>query len=225
LELLETSFHQDLNGDGVIGVPTSSLSAQNAAGNTGPASSLADAAINITTSSFAFNSKGFGLLAGSAEPNSTVSIYDDHTGTNLGQTTTDSFGTWSVLMEKLSNTVHSIIATASDQAGHTGSVHAVIGTAGNDTITSGAANEVLFGNGGSDTFVFSGKIGKDTIADFQVSNDALQLSHNVFSSFADVLAHATQIGSDVTITFDAADSVTLHNTMLDHLTASNFHLV
>ncbi len=128
-------------------------------------------------------------------------------------------------MDKLSNTVHSIIATASDQAGHTGSVHAVIGTAGNDTITNGAPNEVFFGNGGADTFVFSGNIGKATIADFQVSNDVLQLSHNAFSSFADVLAHATQVGHDVTITFDAADSVTLHDTMLAHLTASNFHLV
>jgi hypothetical protein len=240
-ESLEASFHQDLNGDGVIGVPISlSLaSAQNlnsltatatdATGNIGAATSvsnlMADTAIAVTTSGFVFNSKGFGLLAGSAEPNSSISIYDSNTGTHLSQTTADSFGTWSVLMEKLSNTVHSFTATASDQAGHTGSVHAVIGTAGNDTITNGAANEVLFGNGGADTFVFSGNIGKDTIADFQASNDALQLSHNVFSSFADVLAHATQVGSDVTIHFDAADSVTLHNTMLAHLTTNDFHLV
>jgi Ca2+-binding RTX toxin-like protein len=96
---------------------------------------------------------------------------------------------------------------------------------GNDTITNTAPNEVLFGNGGIDTFVFSGSIGKDTIADLQASSDVLQLSHNVFASFADVLAHAAQVGSDVTISLDASNSVTLHNTALAQLTANNFHLV
>ena len=236
LESLETILHQDLNGDGVIGVPVSSALAQTSSSMADTASNGTDAAplvadarvdtaIAITASGLASDSKGHELLTGSAEPNSAISIYDDNTGKHLGQTTVDSFGTWSVHMDNLSNTVHSITATATDQAGHTGFVHAVIGTAGNDTITNGAANEVLFGNGGADTFVFSGNIGKDTIADFQASNDVVQLDHNIFSSFADVLAHATQVGHDVTITFDAADSVTLHDTMLAHLAASNFHLV
>ena len=235
LKSIETSFQQDLNGDGVIGVPISSASTQTLSSltaatiNTDGASSVADATVDtpvaVTTSSFTFVSKGFGLLAGSTEPNSAISIDDDNSGKHLGQTTADSFGTWSVLMNKLSNTVHSVTATASDQAGDTGSVHAIIGTAGNDTITNGAANEVLFGNGGADAFAFSGNIGKATIADFQATNDVVQLNHNVFASVADVFAHAAQVGSDVTITFDATNSVTLHDTMLAHLTAANFHLV
>jgi hypothetical protein len=51
------------------------------------------------------------------------------------------------------------------------------------------------------------------------------MSHNVFASFADVLAHAAQVGSDVTVTIDPHDSVTLHNTTLTHLTTNNFHLI
>ena len=96
---------------------------------------------------------------------------------------------------------------------------------GNDTITPTAPNQTLFGNGGSDTFVFSGNIGKDTIADFQSANDVVQLDHNAFASFADVLAHAAQVGPDVAITMDAANSITLHDTLIAQLTIHDFHLI
>ncbi len=102
---------------------------------------------------------------------------------------------------------------------------AIFGTTGNDVIGNTAANEVLFGNGGADTFVFGGNVGKATIADFQANSDVVQLSHNAFSNFADVLAHAAQVGTDVTIAIDASNSVTLHNTALTHLTSNNFHIV
>ncbi len=101
----------------------------------------------------------------------------------------------------------------------------VNGTSGNDTLTSSSPNQIFFGNGGSNTFVFSGTVGNDIIADFHPSNDAVQLSKNTFATFADVMAHAAQVGSDVTITIDAADSVTLHNTAVAQLTSNNFHLV
>ena len=101
----------------------------------------------------------------------------------------------------------------------------VSGTSGNDTLTSTAANQVFYGNGGNNTFVFSGTIGKDSIGDFQTAHDVVQLSHNVFASFADVLAHATQVGPDVTVAIDATNSITLQNTVLNHLTSNNFHLV
>ena len=57
----------------------------------------------------------------------------------------------------------------------------------------------MIGNGGADTFVFGGNVGKAVVADFQADNDVLQLSHNAFANFADVLAHAAQVGTDVTI--------------------------
>ena len=101
----------------------------------------------------------------------------------------------------------------------------VSGTSGNDTLTSTAANEVLFGNGGSNTFVFAGNFGKDTVADFHSGNDVLQFSHTAFTDVADALAHAVQVGADVTVTVDAAHSVTLSNTLLSQINAHNVHLV
>ena len=101
----------------------------------------------------------------------------------------------------------------------------VSGTAGNDTLTSTAANEVLFGNGGSNTFVFAGNFGKDTIADFHPDSDVLQFSHTAFTDVADVLAHSAQVGSDVTVTVDATHAVTLSNTVLSQFDAHNVHLV
>ena len=229
------------NGSGAWSFTTGTLSnathsltatATDVAGNTGAASSALDVtvdtsqtAIAVTTDSYMLGLRGTALLAGTSEANSSISIYDGNTGTMLGQTTASSTGVWSTLLGNMSNTVHSFALTASDSAGHTGSANVVYGTTGNDTITASAANETLFGNGGIDTFVFSGNIGNANIADFQPTNDVLQLSHNVFASFADVLAHAAQVGSDVTVTIDPHDSVTLHNTTLTHLTTNNFHLV
>ena len=109
--------------------------------------------------------------------------------------------------------------------GKIGTSNIVNGTSGNNTLTSSSANEVFFGHGGNDTFVFTGITGKDVVADFQPNNDVLQLSHNVFANFAAVLAHAAQVGSDVTITVDASNSVTLHNTTLSQLTNNNIHIV
>jgi hypothetical protein len=219
---------------GTLASATHSLTATatDAAGNTGAVSSALDVtvdtsqtAIAATPDSYMLGLRGTALLAGTSEANSSISIHDGNTGTMLGQTTASSTGVWSTLLGNMSNTVHSFALTASDSAGHTGSANVVYGTTGNDTITPNVANETLFGNGGNDTFVFSGNIGNANIADFQPTNDVLQLSHNVFASFADVLAHAAQVGSDVTVTIDPHDSVTLHNTTLTHLTTNNFHLV
>jgi hypothetical protein len=206
--------------------------ATDVAGNISSDSSAFDVTVNatqpevtITPSSFFQSSKGTGLLMGSAGSNDTISIADENTGVSLGHATASATGAWAVVMANLSNSVHSFVATAIESSGNTGSVNVVYGTIGNDTITNGAANEILFGNGGNNTFAFSGNIGKDTIADFHASNDVIQLSQNAFASFSEVLAHAAQVGSDVMINLDASNSVTLHNTVLNQLTTNNFHLV
>ena len=229
------------NGSGAWSYTTGTLTngthgfiatATDVAGNISAGSSISNVTVDTSQTAIAVNVNAFslltrssGLLSGTSESNSAISIYDDSTGLLISQTTASSTGTWSVTLRALTYSVHDFTVAASDQAGKTGSTHVVTGTMGNDTITNTAPNEVLFGNGGIDTFVFSGSIGKDTIADFQASSDVLQLSHNVFASFADVLAHAAQVGSDVTISLDASNSVTLHNTALAQLTANNFHLV
>jgi Ca2+-binding RTX toxin-like protein len=229
------------NGSGAWSLETGALAngdhaltatATDVAGNISSGSSAFEVTVNaiqpavtITPSNFIQSSKGTGLFMGSAGSNDTISIADGNTGASLGHATAGATGTWAVVMANLSNSVHSFVATAIEPSGNAGSVNVVYGTIGNDTITNGAANEILFGNGGNDTFAFSGNIGKDTIADFQANNDVIQLSHNAFASFSDVLAHAAQVGSDVMLHLDASNSVTLHNTVLNQLTANNFHLV
>jgi hypothetical protein len=53
----------------------------------------------------------------------------------------------------------------------------------------------------------------------------LQFSHNTFNDFATVLAHAAQAGSDVVISVDPTDSVTLKNFQLSNLHQNNIHIV
>src|ERR1019366_4849028 len=127
-----------------------------AAGNTSAASSALDvtvdssqSAIAIATNNYILGLRGSALLAGTSEANSSISIHDGNTGALLGQTTASSTGVWSATMGNISNSVHSLALTTTDAAGHTGSANVVYGTTGNDTITSSAANETLFGNGGN----------------------------------------------------------------------------
>ncbi len=138
----------------------------------------------------------------------------------------------SAALELLENSFHQDLngdgVIGSSTGASTGPVNIITGTAGNNTITSTAANEVISGNGGNDTFVFGTSFGNDVITDFQASGanqDVLQFSHNTFSSFAAVLAHAAQVGSDVVITADAADTVTLQNVHLSSLQKNDFHIV
>jgi large repetitive protein len=230
------------NGSGAWTYTTAALSngahsltatATDVAGNTGTASSALDVSIDnspppipVTVSSFTVSAKGTGLLMGTSEANSAISIYDGNTDASLGHVMASTTGAWIIVKEGLSaNSVHNFIVNAFDQTGNTGSIKVLYGTTGNDTINSSAHNEFLFGNGGNDTFVFSGSVGKDTITDFNASNDVLQLSQNAFADFSAVLAHAAQAGSDVTITVDPSNSITLHNTTLSQLTSNNIHLI
>jgi hypothetical protein len=181
--------------------------------------------IAINATGFLSNMRGLGLLSGTTEANSSLTVTDPTTGKTLIQLTTNSSGSFSGLMSGLTNTVHSFDVAAKDALGNAGVEHIIYGTTGNDVLTSTAANEVLTGRGGSDTFVFSGSFGKDTVSDFQASMDVLQLNHSAFADFASVLSHATQVGSDVVIAQDAHDAITLQNTALVQLTSHNVHLV
>ena len=119
--------------------------------------------------------------------------------------------------------VHSFAVNASNNAGNTGSTAVAYGTTGNDTFFGKAADEVFIGKGGNDTYVFSGNFGNDTITDFHASTNVVQFDHNTFSDFASVMTHAAQVGSDVVISVDAHNSLSLHNTLIAQLAANNFH--
>jgi len=176
-----------------------------------------------------FTLKGTALDNGATAAGDTINIYDG--ATYLGSTTVGSNGQWSFTSAPLSNTVHTFSSTATDAAGNvgngTGSV--IYGTTGNDTLASPTGHDIMTGGGGLDTFVFAAsKFGNDVITDFQTQSahhDIIQFSQTAFNSFAAVLAHAAQVGSNVVITADANDTITLNNVQLNKLTSADFHFV
>ena len=203
-----------------------------AAGTSAASSALAVTVDTIApTPAFAnlvHNSSGTVTLSGTSEANSSVSIYDGTT--DLGTVTTAANGAWSFTTGKLSTAVHSFTLTAVDVAGNVGSGSnvALYGPASHETINVGPANDLVTVLGGSDTFAFGSSLGNDVITGFQAtgsSHDILQFSHNTFSNFAAVLAHAAQVGSNVVITVDAADTVTLTNVHLSSLQKNDIHIV
>ena len=100
------------------------------------------------------------------------------------------------------------------------------GGAGVDKLIGGFGADTLTGGGGDDAFVFNfAAFGKDTITDFKPGADILQFDHAIFADAASVLSHAAQVGSDTVITYDAQDTITIHNVQLANLHQSDFHIV
>lgn len=74
------------------------------------------------------------------------------------------------------------------------------GNAGDNSLTGNAGNNILTGGDGVDTFHFATKGGKDTIADFVIGTDKIDLSHwTAVGDFNTVLADAKDHGDDVWI--------------------------
>src|SRR5262249_23335295 len=84
----------------------------------------------------------------------------------------------------------------------------------------GGPSDVLNGGAGADTFVFPANFGSNTVNNFTPGTDSLQFSQSMFATVAAVLNDAQQVGSNVVITHDPQNVVTLHNTQLSNLHAS-----
>lgn len=95
------------------------------------------------------------------------------------------------------------------------------GSATAGLINRGAIAQGVAISSANDTISFAGLTGVATIAGFQAS-DVLGFNTAVFANFAAVQHAMTQVGSDVRITHDAADRVTLKGATLASLSASNF---
>src|SRR5262245_4234311 len=97
------------------------------------------------------------------------------------------------------------------------------------TVLSGGPGDMLTGGKGTDTYVFSGQFGPNTITNYNPSKDIIELDHTQFKDFAAVKLAATQaIGSHNTVITDKlGDSVTLVGVSLSqlHFDASHFRLV
>jgi Ca2+-binding RTX toxin-like protein len=87
---------------------------------------------------------------------------------------------------------------------------ALHGGDGDDAIVGGKGNDEMSGGAGNDTFVFSGKSGKDTILDFDVDTDVLQIAKSKFiKNVKDVVKNAKQQGDDLVINLGHGNKIIL----------------
>ncbi|MEQ8816123.1 MAG: hypothetical protein RLO51_17230 [Thalassobaculum sp.] len=89
------------------------------------------------------------------------------------------------------------------------------GGSGDDTLYGNRGDDLLIGGDGFDRFYMAETTGNDTISDFTFFTDYLVVQSNVNSSgiasASDVIARATQSGTDVVIDLGGGHSVTLQN--------------
>jgi Ca2+-binding RTX toxin-like protein len=94
-----------------------------------------------------------------------------------------------------------------------------------DIVEGGGGNDVIAASFGNNVFVFNDNFGSDTIEDFSLSNtNVIRFATSVFSDFEDVMAHASQQGSDVVIDGGGND-IRLTSVSLGNLTEANFDFV
>ena len=105
----------------------------------------------------------------------------------------------------------------------------LVGNAGNDTLSGGAGNDRLFGGlaadrllggTGADAFIFNTTLGggnNDTIVDFSVIDDTIQLENAIFTGLANgVLAAAAFVANATGLAADASDRI-IYNTVSGNL--------
>jgi fibronectin-binding autotransporter adhesin len=105
----------------------------------------------------------------------------------------------------------------------------VSGTTGNDTFVNVGNGVTIFGGGGQDNFVFNDNFKNATIGDFDVTQDAIDISHTLFASVSAILASAQSAnsGHDTVIMDASHDTITLKGVTVAELQthASDFHLI
>lgn len=105
-------------------------------------------------------------------------------------------------------------------------IEKVIGTDFNDRFDSNSSTNFFTGGAGDDLFVFQANFSQDFIMDFAgngaAAGDTIRFGAGTFSSFAQVMAAATQQGSDVVIALNAFNTLTLTNVTLAQLDSSDF---
>src|ERR1700733_2618198 len=104
----------------------------------------------------------------------------------------------------------------------------IIGNAAANIITGGLGNDILTGGGGGDTFVINHGDGSDIITDFHPGSlgvhDIVQLNGFAFTSFSDIQAAMTQVGSDVYLALTSQDTLVFRNETISAFTSDDFQL-
>jgi Ca2+-binding RTX toxin-like protein len=104
-----------------------------------------------------------------------------------------------------------------------GNSNVLDGGAGNDILDGGRGNDTLIGGDGMDVFVFDQDQSdgdEDTVADFELGFDALDLGATRIDNFDEFLTEASQDGANVVID-TGAGSITLLNTQLSAITSDH----
>jgi|SRR5262245_5869734 len=106
---------------------------------------------------------------------------------------------------------------------------ALTGNALDNNLEGNVGDDTLTGGAGNDTFIFRRGYAHDTIADFHDGagpSDTIALSgFDDIKNFADVLAHATQVGADTVIDFGGGDQLTLKDVLKAGLVADDFRFI
>ncbi|MGY8665926.1 Ig-like domain-containing protein [Bradyrhizobium sp. UFLA05-109] len=107
------------------------------------------------------------------------------------------------------------------------------GSAGGDTLIAGRGNSVLIGGSGdtliagkgNDTFLFRSDFGTNSIKNFDLHEDTLQVDRTTFSSVRDILAHTADTALGAVISDGHGDMVTLLGVKAGQLHFHDFDLV
>lgn len=95
------------------------------------------------------------------------------------------------------------------------------GDAGTDTLDGGAGDDSLRGGAGRDTFVFNAGFGNDTLHDFTVNFDSIDLTSLNVGSYASLLSNTADVSGDAVITL-SGNTITISNVTKSQLLEGDF---
>ena len=99
----------------------------------------------------------------------------------------------------------------------------IIATGSHQQLYGGLGQDVLVGDGQSDTFIIVKGQGADAIYGFNAASDVVRLSAG-YTSFAQLQQHMTQVGSDVNIDLGGGSATVIRGVTTGQLSAANFQL-
>jgi Hint domain len=152
--------------------------------------------------------------------------------TNTGSITGDF--TFSSADSALTNDGHiygNVTLADPDTLNNTGIIDGNVTLGGGDTFSDSQGGAVAgpITASGSNLFEFSGHFGNETVANFTGGagsiHDTIQFAADDFASFPAVQNAMSQVGPDVVIRLDSADSITLENVTLSNLVSADFQFV
>jgi hypothetical protein len=230
VESLETTFHQDLNGDGIIGVPaaTNPATTQTAAATSGQASF--DGTMLTLSQPAAFTGQivgftGDGTLAGSDQIDLRGLNYDA-----LHSSFDGTSGTLSVNDGSTTASLHFLGQFSQDNFhfADDGNGGTLVIASTSSAQNGASSNQVVSNFAAQDTFVFAPNFGQVSLANFAPATDTLQINKSVFPDITALLAATHDDASGNAVVTDAAhDTITFqHVTTAQLLThQSDFHFV